>query len=418
MKKSLLAFVGICSISLSHAQNDLFISMYVAGSANNKAIELYNPTSNSIVLTGVYRLTQFDNGSTSPTFSANLKGTILPNSTFVLANGQVTNDSVIPPNGGANYVSPRCDTALQNRANQLDTAHFNGFSYFNGDDALVLEKLSNGTWQYVDIFACIGEYPTAATGNHYGWWSVAPYNNAPISKAWTKYHSMVRKSSIHKGVLVNPAPGTWNPSIEWDTLKNNSYPTGHHSMDHCSASYSIAPDPNHQGNYIVTNNAWGTGTIHYDWNWGDGTPHDTTPTPSHTYASPALTNICLTITDATGCTSSQCDTLTVARIPYWTAGTHTTVSVIFPGLATDIPAHETDTQLRIYPNPNNGSFTILSDNTTSEIEFTNILGKQIWKKTLNQSFTEVDLQGISPGIYFYRIWSQEKRVITGKVIIQ
>lgn len=50
--------------TLAHAQcDDIFISEYVEGWSNNKAIELYNPTDAAIDLSD-YRLERYSNGAT------------------------------------------------------------------------------------------------------------------------------------------------------------------------------------------------------------------------------------------------------------------------------------------------------------------------------------------------------------------
>jgi hypothetical protein len=224
MKKDLLLFLAMASAVLSSAQcSELFFSMYVCASGNNKGVEIYNPTNAPIVLTGNYRVSMYDNGHPSaPSVSRNLTGTIGAYSTFVFCNGQVTSDSVHPATGTP-YTTPPCDTALQNRANQLDTAHFYAFSYFNGDDALSLDKNQSGNWVPVDYFANINDpWPTSSSGSHVGWWNTPPYNNASTGHSWTKYHSLIRKPSVKQGMSTAPAPGTWNVATEWDSLPNTS----------------------------------------------------------------------------------------------------------------------------------------------------------------------------------------------------
>lgn len=244
MKKNLLLFCGIASAALASAQcSELFISEYISGAGENKAIEIYNPTNATITLTGNYRITLWDNGTVTPSVSRPLIGTIASGQTFVLCNGQVTADSVHPATGSP-YSTPACDTNLQKTAlakygnnGMLDTAHFYAVSYHNGDDAISLDKLTSGSYVPVDIFACIGEWPLTGTA-HVGWWSGGPnYNAAPTGKSSTKYNTLRRKRTVKQGVTVNPAPNTFNTALQWDSLGEKTggtipnYPTGSHVCD-------------------------------------------------------------------------------------------------------------------------------------------------------------------------------------------
>ena len=85
MKRTLL-FFGTIMATLSYAQDcsDLFISEYVEGWSNNKALEIYNPTASPIDLSQ-YMVIRYSNGNTTAT-AANaiqLIGTIEAYSTHV-----------------------------------------------------------------------------------------------------------------------------------------------------------------------------------------------------------------------------------------------------------------------------------------------------------------------------------------------
>jgi len=71
----------------------------------------------------------------------------------------------------------------------------------------------------------------------------------------------------------------------------------------CLAQFAMVPDTIILHHYYVINNALGTPPLSYLWNWGDGT-HDTIAYPSHTYSAAGYYNICLTISDYTGCTNT------------------------------------------------------------------------------------------------------------------
>ena len=78
MKKTLFALGCILSMVKLGAQcNELFISEYVEGTRNNKALEIYNPGTTTIDLSN-YRVTRWQNGSAVWTsqFSDVLSGTI------------------------------------------------------------------------------------------------------------------------------------------------------------------------------------------------------------------------------------------------------------------------------------------------------------------------------------------------------
>jgi predicted extracellular nuclease len=223
MKKILLSLSIVLAGIQINAQtapcSQLFYSQYVEGSGNNKAIEIYNPTSNPINLSG-YRHVRYSNGG--PAFdSAEFVGTIPAYGVWVLVNGQ----TVTVPN------SPACDPALQALANQLD-ALYPAPTYANGDDALVLKY--NGA--IIDIFGEVGLDPGA------GWLDINGQN-------WTEDQTLIRKASVTKGVTVNPSP--FDPTLEWDSLPKNTYTgLGGHNCN-CNP---LSVKKNYAQNLIIVNN--------------------------------------------------------------------------------------------------------------------------------------------------------------------
>ncbi|KKB33601.1 5'-nucleotidase C-terminal domain-containing protein [Bacillus thermotolerans] len=107
---------------------DLFISEYVEGSSFNKAIEIYNGTGTSINLAD-YQLQLYSNGSSEPSQSVTLSGTLDSNDVFVAAHEQA-------------------DEAILAQADLRKSSVVN----FNGDDAIALSK--NGT--IIDVIGDIG----------------------------------------------------------------------------------------------------------------------------------------------------------------------------------------------------------------------------------------------------------------------
>ncbi len=202
MKKTLLSLSLIALAFIGKAQNcsDLFISEYVEGTGNNKAMEFYNPTANTINLSN-YRLVRYSNGSFTGSDSTDLVGSVNSYSTFVISNGQTT----------GNASSPACSPTLQALAQQLDHA-YPAPTYMNGDDAMVLVKIS--PYKILDIFGEIGVQPTTA-------WSDQPPYDGTAGKWWTANHSLQRKATVQQGVLTNPSP--FIVTVQWDSLPKDNW---------------------------------------------------------------------------------------------------------------------------------------------------------------------------------------------------
>ncbi len=198
MKKLLLSIAAMAVVLASTAQCDqLFISEYVVGTGNNKAYELYNPTSEAINLNG-YVLQRWSNGEQSSTDETILSGTIPAFGTWVVANGQTEDIDL------GTFISPACDPELQALADQLDNP-YPAPTFMNGNDALIL-VLNTST--ICDIFGKPGEDPGEA-------WT------APDGTFITSGHTMVRKWDVQDGVTTIPI--TFDPLAQWDTLAADTW---------------------------------------------------------------------------------------------------------------------------------------------------------------------------------------------------
>lgn len=279
MKKLLLSVITLASCFTAQAQcTDLIISEYVEGSGNNKGLELYNTSSSPISLAN-YRIIRYDNGNASFTavegemqLPTNI--TVAPYATYVIAL------NLTDPNG-TGQTAPIA-TALQAAADTLlcpGCASGTGNSRvmcFNGDDALALEKNVNGTWTKVDIFGCIGERPLTSSGGFgAGWTAIAPYESMPTNydanvsgpyfmQYWTQDKTLQRKATVTQGVAVNPAFQSFNPSVQWDSLAENTFTgLGTHACD-CftngindmkgAFAFSVYPNPSSEFIQIQSSN--------------------------------------------------------------------------------------------------------------------------------------------------------------------
>ncbi|MCF6169434.1 MAG: lamin tail domain-containing protein [Bacteroidales bacterium] len=238
MKKLLLAiftlFIG--SALLAQECSDLFISEYVEGSGNNKAIELYNPTDATIDLSA-YKLVRYSNGGFQG-YDVGLEGTIEPKDVFV-----VVLDKRDP--NGIDFEQP-VDSALQEKADIFlcPVYSVNRMMYFNGNDAVTLEKV---TGEIIDIFGIIGGgmlsddngwgnlNDTTITYNSGGnptSYTIQNYIVGPLFwLSWSKDNTLIRKYDIKQGVTSNPDP-YFEVFMEWDSVPKDTFDSlGFHKCD-------------------------------------------------------------------------------------------------------------------------------------------------------------------------------------------
>lgn len=78
-------------------------------------------------------------------------------------------------------------------------------------------------------------------------------------------------------------------------------------------------------------------------------------------------------------------------------------------------------ELNIFPNPNNGSFTLSLSNVNEKCSFDvyNVLGERIYQSKVNSKSAPIDLSRQPQGIYFYRVLNENGKLIgNGKLIIE
>lgn len=216
----IIGFIVAMPFAVAQVQNcaNIFISEYVEGTINNKAIEIYNPTNQSVDLSN-YRLVRWNNGSNAYTAQAGqvLSGTVGPKEAFVF----VLDKQDCSLTGADTCVFQ----ALRDKAdaficNNYDVSYA---LYHNGNDALSLHLASaTPPAGIVDIVGVIGEDPDEdpAGGNSAGWNNVAPYTQSSGGAWWTRNQSIIRKATVVNGRTISGTPysGSWNPAEEWDTL--------------------------------------------------------------------------------------------------------------------------------------------------------------------------------------------------------
>lgn len=159
--------------------NDLFFSEYMEGSSNNKYVEIYNGTGDTVSLED-YQVKLFANGAASPTTTLDLSGTLPHDEVLIIYNSSVSSAIL-----------------------SIITAHgykiSSGVTNFNGDDGVGL--YSNGT--LIDQIGIVGGTDPGSA------WTGTDANGAVLT---TLNKTLVRTSSVYQGNVTYLWTGS---TIEW-----------------------------------------------------------------------------------------------------------------------------------------------------------------------------------------------------------
>ena len=151
----------------------MFISEYAEGSANNKYIELYNPTSSAIYLEE-YTIGKCSNGCDALGSAQTITGNV-DFWTFDFPSG-----SHVLPGGTFIVAHPNASQTL------LEVTDMTYMFLSNGDDTIILVNIVGGDTTVVDIIGDLGPDPGIG-------WDVAGVSNG------TQNHTLVRKPSVQSG---------------------------------------------------------------------------------------------------------------------------------------------------------------------------------------------------------------------------
>lgn len=156
------------------------------------------------------------------------------------------------------------------------------------------------------------------------------------------------------------------------------------------------------GNVALTNNS--DNATQYLWDFGDGTVPDPTVNPVHVYIEEGTYTITLTAINL-NCTTTTSQTIIV--VPF----------------GVGIEEYLSDEQVRVYPNPNTGTFTVeveLDRPSELNVELNNLLGQHVFSTALQQQThwrREFDLSGYVKGVYLLRL-ATDRGVLQRRIIIQ
>ena len=161
----------------------------------------------------------------------------------------------------------------------------------------------------------------------------------------------------------------------------------------CAAAFVAYPDTA-TNSVTVVNNALGS-NLTYLWDFGDGNT-STQQFPSYTYGTNGPFNLCLTIDDGAGCTSTYCDSVGangfVLRDGF-------DINVIPRPTSISINEMDLANAVTLYPNPASTEITVQSDMHFTVIELLDVTGKTI----LKQRSKTIDVSSLSNGMYLLKV---------------
>lgn len=329
------------------ACSELFFSEYIEGTSNNKAVEIYNPSTSAITLSN-YEVRLYSNGSPTVSSTLVLSGTLNPGETYVIANSQA-------------------NAAILAKANITS-----GVMSFTGNDALELYNSTNS--QTVDIIGEIGVDPTAT-----GW---------AVGTGFTANTTLIRKSTVNLGSTVWLGSG----NMEWDVYVVDSFDgLKFHENATCGSAIPVVAiatspaTPVCAGTLITfeTNSYGGVTPYTYTWDFGDGNSETTSlVVATYAYPTPGTYNGTLTVVDANSQQSVVNFTVVIAAPP--TPGF--TVDIVLCSASADVTSTASGNTL-VYNYTSSPNLTIISqDLSTGAASISGTSGSH----TLTQLVTDAD----------------------------
>ncbi len=410
-------------VILPGSATGVFFSEYIEGSSNNKAIEIFNGTPDTVNLAN-YRIGQSTNGGGWAFWHTFPTGAVLaPHATWVMVANQVS----------ATYY----DTA-----NADEVLAFPSVVHHNGDDARSVEVTTDGglTWTIIDIIGDPNNDPGTA-------WPVAGVNNATADKTLirkpdvtagdTSWTNVAGVDSLTSQYVVHPqnyfanlgshtynAPPVVNVAYFWSTgattqtitvsptVATTYTVTVMDVVTNCSsvgtivvgmkpaATVNLGADFNVCSDKTAVIDA-GTGFASYMWSTGATT--QTIVVDGAVIGQGNTATYTVTVTNAAGC--EGIDAVAVTSID-----------------CSDIDDPNNANYLTFWPNPTDGHFFLKINGLKGDAMLTilNAAGQAVAKENLTLSgemVKEFHLNNLAPGIYMVRLQTNSD-VVTKQIIVK
>ena len=180
----------------------------------------------------------------------------------------------------------------------------------------------------------------------------------------------------------------------------------------CRAYFTFQPVPASPSTLAFNNLSTGTPSQFF-WNFGDST-NSNQPSPIHQFPGPGIYNVCLTIADsATQCQSRFCR-------PVYIGPNNMPLAPSMTDELSRLSDEMTALNAVVYPNPATEYARVQLFGTQGNASFQlyDATGRVVYTQTgLGDGTTEVSLQEVGSGLYFYRISEGGSTTVQGKLFV-
>jgi PKD repeat protein len=246
-----------------------------------------------------------------------------------------------------------------------------------GTISVVKDSICTGTVAHLNL--------TGNSGGNLTWQSSgSPTGFTDISGVTgTSYNPTINQSTYYRVIAANG-----NCADTSAPLKILTYPA-----PVATFTFTIS------GGTVTFNSSGSTGASHYLWDFNDGDT-SSAPDPVHTYTSDSTYHVCLTVTNNTNCTFTQCNNVVE--------------------ISTGVDDLFNNANWIVYPNPFHDYILIEYNlNESSVATVTDILGRAVIKTNIAAGTGEARIDLLfnsSNGIYFLNLISSDGRAETKKLL--
>jgi PKD repeat protein len=226
-------------------------------------------------------------------------------------------------------------------------------------------------------------------------------SGTPTSWQWSFPGGNPASSTMQNPAVVYNSPGTYSVTlVVSNAAGSNSIVQSQYIQVNTAPVAGFTFNP--QGSTIAFSNT-SNGATSYQWDFGDGNT-STMISPVHTYDGPGNYSVALLATNACGTTA---------------------FSLQVPVLVSSVQDWEAEHTVQLFPNPNDGFFTLRLEGPSSsepwQISLYDLLGRRLWHQEasfqLGYLQQELDVRGIASGLYLLELRSGN-RMLHRKVRVE